>query len=435
MYGATPVAQRSNANQLTVSSVAVSGVLIGLQTAGLTAVGVVGLGGSTQVLLINTNAPVGWQIGTTDYVIANKPSAQSNIGIGNIRPHGATAGQVIIQYITSGTGTSTPTAAEAYTMAVFKGIASTVTLSPVAVAPNACVEQTFNVTGISVGQIVSVTKPSEQQGLCIAGVRAAGNNLLGITFLNVSSVALTPAASEAYTYVATAGYGANSNLMLYGVNIGASVSVSVGATTQSWGVQELGITVSTVATSDILLSVSKPVMQQAIALIGGKVSAANSIGLAFASGAVTGVTPTVSENYSALVFRPNPQPPLVLLSVTTTPSAIGGNQTAEQAFTVTPIALGSVVWVNKPTNTNGIGILGARVSAAGVVAIQFVNSLISTTVTPPSEVYLYGNVQPVPNATHQAAMQIGNGLAGTNAQANELRLALSNIGLITGGTP
>lgn len=435
MYGVTPVAQRSNANQLTVSSVATSGLLVSLQTAGLTAAAVGGLGGSTQVLLINTNAPVGWQIATTDYTIVNKPSAQSNIGIGNARPHGATAGQVIVQYLTVGTGTSTPTAAEAYTMGVFKGIAGTVTLSPAACGANSCLEQTFNVTGISVGQIVSVTKPSEQQGLCIAGARAAGNNLLGITFLNVSAAAITPVSSEAYTYVATAGYSANSNLMLYGVNIGASVSVAVGATTQSWGTTDIAVTVSTIATSDILLSANKPTNQQNIAMVGSKISAANVISFQFAAGAVTGVTPTVSENYSALIYRPNPQPPVVLLSVTCTPSAIGGFQTANQSFTVTPIAASSVVWVNKPTNTSGIGILGCRVSAAGVVEIQFVNSVLSTTITPPSEVYVFGNIQPVPNATHQCAMQVGNGLIGTNAQANELRLAMSNIGMITGGTP
>lgn len=73
------------------------------------------------------------------------------------------------------------------------------TLSPAAVAGNTTAEQTFaNISGLAVGDVVYVTKPSAQAGLGIVNVRVSAANTLAITFSNNTSSSITPTASEAY---------------------------------------------------------------------------------------------------------------------------------------------------------------------------------------------------------------------------------------------
>ena len=57
-----------------------------------------------------------------------------------------------------------------------------------------------------------------------------------------------------------------------------------------------------------------------------------------------------------------------------TPSAVAANTTAEQTFTVSGLAVNDTVFVNKPTAQAGLGIVGARVSAANTLAITFSNN-------------------------------------------------------------
>jgi len=73
-----------------------------------------------------------------------------------------------------------------------------VTLSPVAVAANTTAEQTFTVTGVAVGDVVYVSKPTAQAGLGIVNVRASAANQIGITFSNNTAGSITPTASEVY---------------------------------------------------------------------------------------------------------------------------------------------------------------------------------------------------------------------------------------------
>lgn len=68
------------------------------------------------------------------------------------------------------------------------------------------------------------------------------------------------------------------------------------------------------------------------------------------------------------------------------PAAIAANTSAEQTFTVTGLLVDHVVTVNKPTATAGIGIVGARVSAANTLAITFMNST-GGALNPGSETY------------------------------------------------
>lgn len=66
---------------------------------------------------------------------------------------------------------------------------------------------------------------------------------------------------------------------------------------------------------------------------------------------------------------------LQIVSVALTPSAVGANTTAQQTFTVTGVKVGDVVVaVEKPSHQAGLGIVGARVTAAGTVGITFSNN-------------------------------------------------------------
>lgn len=86
-------------------------------------------------------------------------------------------------------------------------------------------------------------------------------------------------------------------------------------------------------------------------------------------------------------------------TVTLSPAAVANATSAEQTFTMTGLLTTDYVYVNKPTAQAGLGIVGARVSAANVLAITFGN-LTAATITPTaSESYLVLVVRVQPNAT------------------------------------
>lgn len=86
----------------------------------------------------------------------------------------------------------------------------------------------------------------------------------------------------------------------------------------------------------------------------------------------------------------------VLLGVTISPAAVAANTTAEQTFTVTGLQVGDVVSVNKPTAQAGLGVVGARVSAANTLAITFSNNTAGSLTPTASEVYVVNVVRPMP---------------------------------------
>lgn len=62
-----------------------------------------------------------------------------------------------------------------------------------------------------------------------------------------------------------------------------------------------------------------------------------------------------------------------VISVALSPAEVAANTSAEQTFTVNGLAVGDHVAINKPTAQAGLGIVGARVSAANTLAITFGN--------------------------------------------------------------
>lgn len=81
---------------------------------------------------------------------------------------------------------------------VWKTGAFDLAITPAAVAANTTAEQSFAMAGLLTTDYVSVSKPSAQAGLGIAGVRVSSAGNLGITYINATSAAITPAAE---TYV------------------------------------------------------------------------------------------------------------------------------------------------------------------------------------------------------------------------------------------
>lgn len=61
------------------------------------------------------------------------------------------------------------------------------------------------------------------------------------------------------------------------------------------------------------------------------------------------------------------------VSVTFNPAAVATITTAEQTTTINGLRVGDFVICQKPTNTAGVGVVNARVSAADTLALTFVN--------------------------------------------------------------
>lgn len=68
------------------------------------------------------------------------------------------------------------------------------------------------------------------------------------------------------------------------------------------------------------------------------------------------------------------------------PASVASFTTAEQTFTVAGLTTADKVIINKPTNTTGLGIVNARVSAADTLAITFGN-FTAIAIDAASEVY------------------------------------------------
>jgi hypothetical protein len=73
-------------------------------------------------------------------------------------------------------------------------------------------------------------------------------------------------------------------------------------------------------------------------------------------------------------------------------ASVAANTTAEQTFTVAGLSTKDIIYVNKPSNSAGLGIVNCRVSAANTLAITFMNATGSA-IDPGSETYLIVSVR------------------------------------------
>src|SRR5260221_5394900 len=182
-------------------------------------------------LIGGTGAPV--SLATGDILFINKPSSQANLGIGNIAVSSANVAVVSFSAL-AGTNFVTPTGSETYGVVALRGFnVLTTVLTPASILSNTTAEQQFSVTGLRAGDLVQVSKGGNQLGLDVAGCRVVSNNLLGVTFMNVTAGPLTPTAGQTYTIVSLGGIDANSNDVLYQVTAGTVARVVSSTTTSS----------------------------------------------------------------------------------------------------------------------------------------------------------------------------------------------------------
>jgi len=99
---------------------------------------------------------------------------------------------------------------------------------------------------------------------------------------------------------------------------------------------------------------------------------------------------------------------LVVLSVGVgTLSGVAANTTAEQTVTVTGLATTDVVvGISKPTAQAGLGIVGARASAANTLAINFINATTASITPTASETYSVTVMRPLANLPAMTTMAI-----------------------------
>lgn len=92
-----------------------------------------------------------------------------------------------------------------------------------------------------------------------------------------------------------------------------------------------------------------------------------------------------------------------VFNVTLSPASVANATSAEQTFTMTGVLTTDYVGVNKPTAQAGLGIVGARVSAADVLALTFGNFTAATITPTASEAYKVYVVRVQPNWTAPAS--------------------------------
>lgn len=430
-YGATPVVQPSGNAQAAIARGLQAGVIAtynSTQSPSAVAQGTT----AEQTLTIQSGAGGQMLLAANDLVYVNKPTAQAGLGVGNVRVSSGNTLGITFSNIPAAGGNITPTASQVYGVVALRGLgtlALTATLSPAAVAANTTVEQQFAVTGLRVGDLVQVNKPTAQAGLDIGGCRVVSNNLLGITFMNVTAAAITPTAAEVYNIVGLPGLDAVNNDVMYGFNVG-----TVGAITAGVVVSGGSSTLTGVLATDMVTGIFKPTPQATATNIATPIygiPTANTLTMYFL-GTGTGSTPTASEVYGIRTVRLNPAAPLLNYSQTLTPVSVAAATTAEQTFTVTGLISGTPVWVNKPSLTTGLAIAGVRVSATNTLAINYVNTT-SAAIVPPAEIYTIGNFQvPLPGAGNCVYQSVSPSLVANSTLTNANRAALVTTGLIAG---
>lgn len=78
----------------------------------------------------------------------------------------------------------------------------------------------------------------------------------------------------------------------------------------------------------------------------------------------------------------------MLLQATLSPTIVNTITSGEQTFTVNGLLVGDFVQVQKPTAQAGLGISGARVTAANTLGITFINPTAGNITPTAGEVYL-----------------------------------------------
>lgn len=286
-----------------------------------------------------------------------------------------------------------------------------VTVTATSVAPNTTAEQTFTVTGAAAGSFVITTKPTTNAGVAVVGTRVSALNTVGITYANATAATITPTAGETYAF----------NV------IPANMTISATLTPAAVGPNATSTQIFTVngIPGGAPVYVNKPTAQAGLGIIDAFVPQAGQVAITFENFTAATITPTGGQSY---LFFSSPgiriADVMYSYSATLTPVSVAANTSAEQTFTITGLPAGGQVFVNKPTTTTGLGIGGARISAANTLAINYVNNTAGA-ITPPSESYKI--------AVFPVALAAAGSSTAFNAQAGVSdHAALVALGLVAG---
>lgn len=292
----------------------------------------------------------------------------------------------------------------------------TTSQSPSAVTANTTAEYAMTVTGVAAtDMVIAVVKPTSQAGLAVGSARVSATNTVQASFGNVTGSTITPTTTESYLIVT-----ASASLQFPSVTLSpASVAGST--------VSEQTFTVTGVQPG-MVVAVTKPTLQAGLLVTGARVVAANQVGVTFMNvTASTTITPTAGESYLFFAARGlRVQPIMQRMLATLTPVSVAANTTAEQTFTVTGLVSGQPVEVSKPSAQKGLAVVGARVSAANTLALNYAN-VTANAITPPTEQYVIGFYPD----TIAAAGSVNTQLA---AMGIEPGLAMGNLGLVSADT-
>jgi hypothetical protein len=257
---------------------------------------------------------------STDTLLAvYKAASQAGLKItpGDNAQGGVTgAGAASVIYVNDTVGAITPTGSEVYTFVVLRSFAqagSVITVTPTgiptSVVANAATQVALTaVTGILASDtLIGVYKAAHQAGLIVmpgdgpqGGVTADG--AVTITYLNVTGSAITPTASENYSFVVAR----NVQGALVPITVAPTgIPASVLAQTAS-GVALTGIT--GLQANDTLVSITKAAGQAGLKLLPGDnnqggVTGAAAATVVYMNDTVNAITPTAGENYTFTVLR------------------------------------------------------------------------------------------------------------------------------------
>ncbi len=299
-----------------------SGTFNGLDDPPATAAMPYGSGASGIALLNAAGNVVGVQIthGGADYQVApavsfvggvciprgyllavNKPTLDAGIGIGGCRV--VSDNVIAITYFNNTTGPLTPTA-QTYSMVavsnlipISKTFAANINVGTVgAAATITTTEATFSLNGLVSGTdfIVGVHKPTFQAGIMAGEGRVAGNNSLGVAYVNPTAGGLTPTANEIYN-VAIFRQQPGFPLAFFMLQL-SPVSVAADTTAeQSFTIASGLVTFINSVPGSVF--VNKASQQAGLAIVGCRVIDATHIGITFQNNTAAAILPAAGEIY------------------------------------------------------------------------------------------------------------------------------------------
>lgn len=248
---------------------------------------------SPATVTANTTSEVSMTVtgvAATDMVVAIiKPTTQAGLAVGTART--STTNTIAATFGNLTSSSITPTTTESYVVVTASAALQfpAVVLSPASVAAATTVEQIFTVPGVEPGMVVSVNKPTLQAGLLVNGARVVGVNQVAIEFMNVTTATvITPTASESYSFFAARGLRLQPVMQRITVNLTPANIAANTTAEQTFTVT--GLQASTAINVDI------PYNVEGVAMTGFRVSAANTLALAFGN-TTAGSLPPPAGNY------------------------------------------------------------------------------------------------------------------------------------------